>query len=68
MILAGAGVMFAGAMLAVASQDDRESLAVLGTYSAFMGLQMLLTMYFLQQQSPRSAEPASKLSEAGIGP
>jgi len=67
-LLAGAGLMFAGTMLAVARQDDREALAVLGTYSVFMGLQMLLTMYFLQQQSPRSTEQAPELSGAGYRP
>jgi hypothetical protein len=66
-LLAGAGLIFAGAMLVVAGKEDRASLAVLGTYSVFMGLQMLLTMYFLEEQSPKSEEPASKLSEAGIG-
>ncbi len=66
-LLAGAGLSFAGALLAVASKDDRKCLAVVATYSLFIGLQMLLTMYFLQQQSSSSTELPSKLNEAGIG-
>jgi hypothetical protein len=64
-LLAGAGLIFSGAMLAVAGKGDREALAVLGIYSVFMGLQMLLTMYFLQQ-SPSSTRPPSKLKQAGV--
>jgi hypothetical protein len=64
-LLAGTGLIFAGAMLAVAGKGDREALAVLGIYSVFMGLQMLLTMYFLQQ-SPSSTRPPSKLKQAGV--
>lgn len=63
-LLAAAGFMFAGAMFAVAGKDDRESLAVLAAYSVFMGVQMLLTMYFLQQQLSLSTEPASRLEIA----
>jgi hypothetical protein len=57
-ILAGIGLAFAGALLVVAGHDDRESLAVVASYSLFMGLQMLLSMYFLQSQALRLMEPA----------
>ncbi len=49
-ILAGIGFAFSGALLVVAGHDDRESLAVVAGYSLFIGLQMLLSMYFLQLQ------------------
>ncbi len=55
-ILAGVGLTFSGALLAVAGKDDREALAVVAVYSVFMGLQMLLTMYFLNQQARSSDE------------
>lgn len=57
-ILAGVGLTFSGALLAIAGKDDRESLAVVAAYSLFMGLQMLLTMYFLNQQA-RSSDRAT---------
>jgi hypothetical protein len=65
-ILAGIGLAFAGALLVVAGHDDRESLAVVASYSLFMGLQMLLSMYFLQSQALRRIEPASRLQAAPV--
>ena len=53
-VLAGIALAFTICLVAVAGQDDRESLAVVAGYSVFMGLQMLLTMYFLQQQALKS--------------
>jgi hypothetical protein len=47
-ILAGVALAFSAAQVAFAGQDDRDSLAVVASYSLFMGFQMLLTMYFLQ--------------------
>jgi hypothetical protein len=58
-ILAGIGFAFSGALLVVAGHDDRESLAVVAGYSLFIGLQMLLSMYFLQLQVLRLTEPSS---------
>jgi hypothetical protein len=55
-ILAGIGFAFAVALLVVPGHDDRESLAVVASYSLFMGLQMLLSMYFLQSQALRLIE------------
>ena len=43
------------------SHDDRISLCLVGSYSLFMGLQMLLTMHFLQEQMLRLSGPASRL-------
>ena len=63
-ILAGIGFAFAGALLAVAGQDERESLAVVAGYSLFMGLQMLLSMYFLQWQAVKTIKPVSGLNHA----
>ena len=65
-ILAGIALIFSVCLVAVAGQDDRESLAVVAGYSSFMGLQMLLTMYFLQQQALRPIDSASGLNRASV--
>ena len=65
-ILAGIGFAFTGALLVVADHNGRESLAVVASYSLFMGLQMLLSMYFLQSQALRRIEPASGLQPAAV--
>ncbi len=66
-ILAGITVAFSVALILCASQDDREALAVVATYSLFMGFQMLLTMYFLLQQPARNPiEPPSTLNRANV--
>lgn len=63
-LLACAGLIFAGALLAVAGKDDRESLAVLATYSSLMGFQMLLTMYFMQHHAVTVMDSHSELKRA----
>ena len=64
-ILAGVGLTFTGALVEFAGQDDRDALAVIATYSLFMGFQMLLTMYFLlQQHALEPVEPPSPLNQA----
>jgi hypothetical protein len=66
-ILAGAAVAFSAALILVASQDDRDALVVVAAYSLFMGLQMLLTMYFLlQQPGEKPTEPSSALNGASV--
>lgn len=50
-VLAVIAFTFSVCLVGVARQDDRESLALVGGYSLFMGVQMLLTMRFLQQQT-----------------
>src|ERR1700691_4093891 len=65
-ILAGIGFVFATALLAVAGRDERESLAVVAGYSLFMGVQMLLSMYFLQWQVSRPIEPAARLNQPQV--
>jgi hypothetical protein len=65
-ILAGIALTFSVCLVAVAGQDDREALAVVAGYSSFMGFQMLLTMYFLQQQALRPIDPASGLTRASV--
>jgi len=65
-ILAGIGFAFAGALLAVAGHDERDSLAVVAGYSLFMGLQMLLSMYFLQWQVQMPTEPAAGLNQTRV--
>jgi hypothetical protein len=62
-ILAVVALAFSGALVAFAGQDDRESLAVVASYSLFMGFQMLLTMYFLQALKPAEAsQPPGRLT------
>ena len=66
-ILAGIAVAFSVALVVFAGQDDRDALAVVATYSLFMGFQMLLTMRFLLQQPARNPiEPASALNRASV--
>jgi uncharacterized membrane protein len=66
-ILAVVGLVFSAAMVAFASEDDRDALAVIATYSLFMGFQMLLTMYFLsQQKAQKPIAPASGLNQASL--
>jgi hypothetical protein len=65
-ILAGIGFAFAGALLAVAGRGERESLAVVAGYSLFMGVQMLLSMYFLQWQVVKPIEPAARLNQPQV--
>src|SRR5271168_685667 len=65
-ILAGIGFAFAGALLAVAGRDERDSLAVVAGYSLFMGLQMLLSMYFLQWQVAKPIESEAGINQVGV--
>jgi hypothetical protein len=65
-ILALIALAFSASLIALAGQDDRESLAVVASYSLFMGFQMLLTMYFLQQQARKPIEPTSGLNHASV--
>ena len=54
-------------LVALASQDDRDPLAVVAIYSLFMGFQMLLTMYFLfQHHTQKPIEPPSALNRASV--
>ena len=61
-LLATIALFFSGLLVAFAGEDERDAMAVVAGYSLFMGLQMLLTMYFLEQQqlksigSPRQAQ------------
>ena len=66
-ILAGIALAFSAALAVLAGQDDRDALAVVATYSLFIGFQMLLTMYFLLQQPARNPiEPPSALNRASV--
>jgi hypothetical protein len=63
-ILAGGGLAFSAILIAFAGQDDRNALAVIASYSLFIGFQMLLTMYLLQQKHVlKLVAPASKLNQ-----
>ncbi len=61
-VLAGVALAFGGALQQVAAADNRDSLAVIAAFALFMGLQMLLTMYFLQRQMLKVIERASAFS------
>jgi hypothetical protein len=63
-LLAGIALAFSASLVGFAGRDDRASLAVIASYSLFMGFQMLLTMYFLQQQPLKPSEPAHRLNQA----
>jgi hypothetical protein len=65
-ILAVVALAFSAALVGFAGQDDRTSLAAVASYSLFMGFQMLLTMYFLQQQAFKATEAASGLNQAHV--
>ncbi len=60
-ILATIALAFGASLVAFAGQDDRESLAVVASYSLFIGFQMLLTMYFLQRQALKPVAPVHAL-------
>jgi hypothetical protein len=49
-VLAAIGFAFSAGLAAVTGQGERRCLAVVAAYSIFLGLQMLLTIYFLQKQ------------------
>ena len=65
-VLAGVALAFSAALVGFAGQDDRESLAVVASYSVFMGFQMLLTMYFLQQRALKPIDPPAGLNRASV--
>ncbi len=67
-LLAGVALAFSASLVAVAitGRDDRASLAVIGGYALFMGSQMLLTMYFLQQQALKAIKPPPALKQASV--
>ena len=65
--LAGIAVALSAALVVFAGQDDRDALAVVATYSLFMGFQMLLTMYFLfERRGRKPIEPSSAINQASI--
>ncbi len=63
-LLALVALAFSVALAAFAGPDDRRTLMVIAGYCMFMGLQMLLTMSFLQQHMVRLSGPKSKLNQA----
>lgn len=66
-ILGGIAVAFSVALIVFAGRDDRDTLAMVASYSLFMGFQMLLTMRFLLQQPVQNPiEPPSALNRASV--
>jgi uncharacterized membrane protein HdeD (DUF308 family) len=56
-ILAGLSVAFSALLVLVAGQDERTALAVVAGYSLFVGLLMLFSTYYLQQQMAKTIAP-----------
>jgi hypothetical protein len=50
-VLGGIAFFFSALLVVVAPRDERDILAVVASYCVFMGFQMLLSMYYLQQQT-----------------
>jgi hypothetical protein len=48
-VLASIAFVFSALLVAVAGQDERNALAVLASYSLFIGLQILLSPYYFRQ-------------------
>ena len=65
-LLGGIALVFSASLVGFAGHDDRASLAVIASYSLFMGFQMLLTMYFLQQRSLKPVEATPALNQASV--
>jgi hypothetical protein len=49
-VLAGITFFFSALLAMAARQMERDAIAVIGAYSIFISLQMLLSMYYLEQQ------------------
>ena len=65
--LAVVAVAFSADLIVFAGGDERDALVVVASYSLFMGLQMLLTMYFLlQQPAEELSKPSSALKGASV--
>lgn len=53
-VLAGIALLFSGLLVAIAvmAEEDRDVLTVIAAYSFYMGLQSLLTTYYLRRHAP----------------
>jgi hypothetical protein len=58
-VLAGLSIAFSALLVLVAGTDERTALAVVAGYSLFVGLLMLLSTYYLQQQTAKTIAPFS---------
>jgi uncharacterized membrane protein HdeD (DUF308 family) len=54
-ILAVVALAFSACLVGFAGPNDRDSLAVLASYSFFLGFQMLLTMFFIERRVVKTA-------------
>jgi hypothetical protein len=57
-VLAGLSIAFSALLVLVAGKDERTALAVVAGYSLFVGLLMLFSNYYLQQQTPKTIAPS----------
>jgi hypothetical protein len=65
-ILASIALAFSVSLIVFAGRDERVSLAVIASYSVFIGLQMLLTMYHLEQRLSKADALALQLNHARV--
>ena len=63
-VLTGLDILFRAVMEAVESfgDDERNILGVIAGYSIFIGLQMLLSVYFQQRQMQKTVQTDAKLA------
>jgi hypothetical protein len=67
MYVLAAIAFFFSALLAIAAREvEREAVAVIGSYSIFFGLQMLLSMYYLEQQRLKQLGSRSGPNQAHV--
>lgn len=57
-VLAALAFFFSALLAMAARRMEREAIAVIGGYAVFIGLQMLLSMYYLEQQRLKQLETA----------
>ena len=65
-ILACIAFFFCVLLVTVSGQSERDAIGVIAGYSIFVGLQMLLSLYYLQQQTLKPLGSASGPKKANI--
>lgn len=65
-VLAAIAFFFSALLAIAARQVEREAVAVIGSYSIFFGLQMLLSMYYLEQQRLKQLGSRSGPNQAHV--
>lgn len=65
-LLALTGVLFACLLVVFAGQDERRAITVIAAYSLFLGLQMLLSMFYLQRNFTSTGSTVADSSRARL--